>query len=414
MSNYLHHKSSSFFTIINLADEKHHQDHHHHHHHHQDVVSSSSSSSSAASITSSKDCHHNQQHLNGHHDVDDNNNNNNNHQSIDSLHGLRFLSMIWIIVIHSYNFALRWSFFSNTSSLDDLYKNSASQLIANGTFACDSFLFIGGFLLLYLAFPEQQQATHQSASSSSSSSSSSSTSESEESVLESDKSLSSPISSRSQLQSPSQSQSSSCCRLAIENEKDTLFMMEENKFTIKKVFSNLLHRYIRMMPLMMAIIALSSTLLRYLGTGQQWDDSTIMFDKWCRDNWWINLFFLHNFINRENMCLSHSWYSAVDIQLFFFGQLILFTLFRSKKVGLFLIFMFLFIAQLITGILTIIHNLPAVPLISSVSEQSENLYYGEIYIKPYCRASPYLIGILLAYLMRTTSLGQVRLSKVSF
>lgn len=168
-----------------------------------------------------------------------------------------------------------------------------------------------------------------------------------------------------------------------------------------------------MMPLMMAIIGLSATLLRYIGDGPAWDDSTMMYDKWCRKNWWVNLLFLHNFVNRENMCLSHSWYSAVDLQLFLVGQLTMYILFKSRKLGLAVLFVFLFGSQLITATLTLLHHLPAVPLVASVSEQAMNLYYGEIYIKPYCRASPYLIGILLAYLMRTTSLGQLRLKKVS-
>ena len=189
--------------------------------------------------------------------------------------------------------------------------------------------------------------------------------------------------------------------------------MHTNEFTVGRVLANILHRYVRMMPLMMAIIGLSATLLRYLGEGPVWEDSTMMFDRWCRKNWWINGLFLHNFINRENMCLSHSWYSAVDIQLFLMGQLLLFLLFRHRLVGLLACCALLFGAQLITGTLTLVHHLPAVPLISSASEQSINLYYGEIYIKPYCRASPYLIGILLAYLMRTTSLGTVRLKRVS-
>ncbi|CAA2977395.1 Hypothetical predicted protein, partial [Olea europaea subsp. europaea] len=62
-------------------------------------------------------------------------------------------------------------------------------------------------------------------------------------------------------------------------------------------------------------------------------------------------------------------------------------------------------------LLTLKHHLPAVPLVSSVNEQTMNLYYGEIYIKPYSRASPYLIGILLAYLLRTTRLAQWRLKR---
>lgn len=364
-------------------------------------------------------------------------------ESIDSLHGLRFLSMIWIIVIHSYNFALRWSFFDQSasslagdSSLSSLYKTSASQLLANGTFACDSFFFIGGFLLPYLAFPSQQQqqlskqqqqqqhsqpaaralaaqhpisfqfqkgAKQSAAASGKQATKNNSIEEGNANGIQASESR---LAAAPQMQITStHNGASQLTVIARQRAKPAA------EFTFGTVLANLLHRYIRMMPLMMAIIGLSATLLRYLGEGQQWDNSTIMFDKWCRDNWWINLLFLHNFLKRENMCLSHSWYSAVDIQLFLLGQLLIWVLYKNRKLGLSLVVFFLVMGQSITGALTMIYHLPAVPLISNVSESLTNLYYGEIYIKPYCRASPYLIGILLAYLMRTTRLGQLRLSK---
>lgn len=460
--------------------------------------------------------------------------------SIDSLHGLRFLSMIWIIIIHTYSFAFQWSFFKYTS--ENIYKTAASQLIANGAFACDSFFLIGGFLLPYLTFPAHSPAASQRAEDGDSSEEEPSehiagacdllyplpsppaspapspataskavkqSSKQQQLIHHQQRSKPPPAMAANLLLQPSQQQqqqqldcalpsrSASACSsqpaaaaqatdgsinslsrsslnsfdsrqsaaaftsanthhqyqqqqsaklaphlfplncfraqqvsLATNSEKSfvaaaKLRARERSKlgtsqrdsdssgikFTFARLLANLLHRYLRMMPLMMAIIGLSATLLRYLGEGPAWDYSTLMYDKWCRKNWWINGLFLHNFLNRENMCLSHSWYAAVDFQLFLLGQVILFVLARSRRLGIIMCCAFLFGGQLITAALTLVHHLPALPLHASVSQQSMSLYYGEIYIKPYCRASPYLIGILLAYLMRTTSLGQVKLSR---
>lgn len=492
----------------------------------------------------------------------------NENESIDSLHGLKFLSMIWIIVVHSYSLATRWSFFTDNSTPKNIYTSIASQLLSNGTFACDSFFFTGGFLLAYLAFPSSSAQTKTASEAATTSrpqgegQAASLVSASHTLPVAAQPTQAEPqcqiASSQQQHQQQQQRQQqkvlqtttdnltvkdcravksvckqagSSCgcdaregtefngfsspstapqcccyfCRacynqvrtdsstspvglsstclpiassqlvvamaphenhennnnnyernlqqqqqnqvnlitnnsnksarntLNVASQNETLesvknyalpqvynnsiiqqnYLLNTNEFTFKRLMSNLIHRYIRMMPLMMAIIGLSATLLRYLGEGPAWDNSTIMFDKWCRKNWWINSLFLHNFVNRENMCLSHSWYSAVDIQLYLIGQIILFVLYRNRRIGLLICCTFLIVAPVITATLTLLYNLPAVPLtISSVSEQSLNIYYGEIYIKPYCRAAPYLIGILLAYLMRTTSLGQVRLKRV--
>ena len=405
--------------------------------------------------------------------------------SIDSLHGLRFLSMIWVIVVHSYNFALRWTLFAAANPIDEIYKSLLSQVLANGSFACDTFFFAAGFLLPYLAISagenqvgtrkleEEEEGgpdelnTQQALGKKAQEYCKSDEEEEEEeapppkrtatcrkfaackskvAAAQSSDNLFADNSNRTnrcqlaprQTSFYSANKENFCTNLqeaaasihvtqlkfgankeAAEQEKVVVLENEEggvseNNFPLSKVFANLVHRYVRMMPLMMAIIGLSATLLRYLGEGPVWNESTLMYDKWCRKNWWINALFLHNFLDRENMCLSHSWYSAVDIQLFLMGQLILFALFKSKKLGLALLCSLLIGSQLITGLLTVAHHLPAVPLVASVSEKTMNLYYGEIYIKPYCRASPYLVGMLLAYLMRTTSLGNLRLKQVSF
>lgn len=76
---------------------------------------------------------------------------------------------------------------------------------------------------------------------------------------------------------------------------------ELRRFGRLNYFQFYLHRYIRMTPLMMIIIGFCVTLLKYMGSGPTWVESTTMFDKWCQNNWWINSLYLHNFINRENM-----------------------------------------------------------------------------------------------------------------
>lgn len=342
-------------------------------------------------------------------------------ESIDSLHGLKFFSMIWVIILHSYDFAWRWSFFANADDFEGLYKSSVGQLLANGSFACDSFFFATGFLLAFFAFPAHQaneanSSTFDETNLQHESELTGSSAKQRPAKLISNLLYSAKRSAEKQEQNINESANNKSQRLnqlLSAPHRTSPLSREGAPMTLKQVLENSLHRYIRMVPLMMAIIGLSATLLRYLGNGPAWESSTIMFDKWCRHNWWINSLFLHNFLDRENMCLSHSWYSAVDMQLFLAGQLVLYVLTRSRKLGLTLLLSMLVGAQTITAILTMLYQLPAVPLALNTSELSLNLYYGQIYIKPYCRASPYMVGMLLAYLMRTTWLGRARLSQVS-
>lgn len=144
-----------------------------------------------------------------------------------------------------------------------------------------------------------------------------------------------------------------------------------------------IHRYLRMTPSMMAVIAFSATLLPYLASGPQWTESITMFNGWCRKNWWVNALYLHNFVNTENMvrmppliwlylnpipnhfpfhqCLSHSWYSAVDMQFYVISPFILIPLYRKPVVGMIIIGVLLFASMALTGGLTFTEQFPAVP-----------------------------------------------------
>ncbi|RWS30003.1 Nose resistant to fluoxetine protein 6-like protein, partial [Leptotrombidium deliense] len=261
--------------------------------------------------------------------------------SIDAIHGLRFLCMVWVITGHSYSFAMRWLFFRDPDAIKTASKSVLSQVFANSTFSVDCFFFISGFLLALLTFKQLNKKSGK-----------------------------------------------------------------------MNYFAYCFHRYMRLTPLMLAIIGFSATILRYMGQGPAWLESIVMFDKWCRNNWWINALYLHNFINRENMCLSHSWYSAVDMQLYLIAPLILIPLYRRPKIGFSIIAAILMVSMGITAYLTLVKHYPAVPYFNDlVAESIVNEYYGAIYIKPYCRIGPYLVGIALGYLIYASN-GQLQLKKI--
>lgn len=72
-----------------------------------------------------------------------------------------------------------------------------------------------------------------------------------------------------------------------------------------------------MTPLMMAIIAFCATVLPYLGDGPFWSDAIIMYNSWCKKNWWLNSIYLHNFLNRENMVHINAPLVVFGNKLFF-------------------------------------------------------------------------------------------------
>lgn len=133
--------------------------------------------------------------------------------SIQVLHGMRVIMMLWIISGHSYSFAMQWLMFQNPQQLQNAPKSVMSQLMANGTFSVDSFFFISGLLVAFIGL----KGLHRS----------------------------------------------------------------KGHFNFIYYY---LHRYLRMTPLMMVIIAFCATLLKYTGSGPNWSDSIQMYDQWCKSN----------------------------------------------------------------------------------------------------------------------------------
>lgn len=256
-----------------------------------------------------------------------------NKEFIQIIHGLRFISMSWIILGHSYASGMTMLTFRNTISATKVPQDPISQAVANGTLTVDTFFFISGLLVVYVS----------------------------------------------------------------------LKVMSEmgGKLHLCIFYS---HRYWRMTPLMMAVIGISATLLPYFGDGPRWHEIVAKESDTCKANWWVNAIYLQNFINTPQMCLGHTWFSAVDIQIFLIAPLIIYPLYRTPRWGVALIFVLLLASFSTTAALTVINDFPAMPYVtlSLFSVEKRNAYMNDVYIKPYCRIGPSLIGMLMGYVLHVT------------
>lgn len=251
---------------------------------------------------------------------------------IQVIHGLRFFSMAWIILGHSFSFSKLWVTYRNMDDLLVIHKDIITQGLANGTVTVDTFFFISGLLVVYVTL--KQLASNGG------------------------------------------------------NHRWLLFYF---------------HRYWRMTPLMMAVIAFCAVLLPYCGDGPRWKESIATYDLNCKANWWINAMYLQNFIHRTDMCLNHTWYSAVDFQFYFISPFIITALYRRPKLGLMLIAALLVATTTFTAAYTAVYNLPAAPYMSSITPLDKlNDFMGYVYVKPYCRIGPFLVGMAMGYALDRT------------
>ncbi|XP_028982461.1 nose resistant to fluoxetine protein 6-like, partial [Diachasma alloeum] len=96
-----------------------------------------------------------------------------------------------------------------------------------------------------------------------------------------------------------------------------------------------LHRYIRLTPAFAALILLTIYIFPRWGSGALWESLVYQERKTCQENWWPMLLYVHNYVNAGIMgCLTHTWYLAVDMQLFWISPLILYPLAKRPNIGL--------------------------------------------------------------------------------
>lgn len=121
-------------------------------------------------------------------------------------------------------------------------------------------------------------------------------------------------------------------------------------------------------------------------------------------------------------CLTHTWYSAVDTQLYLLSPVFIILLYKMPKTAFALCFAIIAASIVGTWTLTVMNNYPAVSYFTdsmyvNVSQLDKTVwksinfrttqqlvgYYNSIYTKPYFRVGPYLVGILAAYAMLKNS-----------
>ncbi|KAG5866663.1 hypothetical protein JTB14_004654 [Gonioctena quinquepunctata] len=74
---------------------------------------------------------------------------------LSSLNGIRFISMLWIVAVHTHSVYTSGPVF-NSKDVIDLTNSSLSMIFVSGNLACDTFLMVGGILVSYVFFKQKR------------------------------------------------------------------------------------------------------------------------------------------------------------------------------------------------------------------------------------------------------------------
>ncbi|XP_052221340.1 nose resistant to fluoxetine protein 6-like isoform X1 [Dreissena polymorpha] len=257
-------------------------------------------------------------------------------QTLTSVNGIRFISMTWVVLGHTYVFGL--DVLGNLATiLPEYVKRFTFQAILNATFAVDTFFVLSGLLVAYLTFREIDK-----------------------------------------------------CGGA-------------KKFNWGLYY---FHRIWRLTPPYMLVMFVYTSLSKHWGHGPFWPQNG--FDSNDCNTWWMNLLYINNFQDSQKMCMGWSWYLANDMQFYIISPLILVLLFYSRLGGVILSVAFVLGNFISAGVLTNVHNFSASIMQRNKDEKGDS--FELLYIKPWTRIGPYIVGLLTGYVLYKTK-RKVTMSK---
>ncbi|XP_055693335.1 nose resistant to fluoxetine protein 6 [Lutzomyia longipalpis] len=190
--------------------------------------------------------------------------------SLPFLHGIRFMSLMWTIMVHTYLqvFAIG----ENRYTRDLAEKSFFYQIIGNATFSVDSFFFISG-LLVTLIFLRKHTAS------------------------------------------------------GGKDAKDSRIAVKSN---ICKSILLVVYRYLRLTPAYLFVIIANEVSLRFTYDASVFAPGLIDHIT-CHNFWWRNILYVNNWFPFHELCMIWSWYLANDMQFYIMAVLLLIFATRHFK-----------------------------------------------------------------------------------
>ncbi|KAJ8721313.1 hypothetical protein PYW07_002088 [Mythimna separata] len=201
---------------------------------------------------------------------------------------------------------------------------------------------------------------------------------------------------------------------------DTFFMLSgllvvyttAGKLTSMKLLKNLhlfyLNRLLRMFPALAAVILLHVSILNRVADGPYWGMVSVLTQR-CRVYWWSTLLHIQNYVNPSHMCLAHSWYLAIDVQCHILSPLVLVWVLTGKRRLAWSALIGAFVAVMAAATTyNFINDFQSGPIIPS-RPQDTMRYLDYYYVNTLTRGSPFLVGLIVGYLLHLNRGKKVKL-----
>ncbi|XP_036139324.1 nose resistant to fluoxetine protein 6 isoform X1 [Monomorium pharaonis] len=215
--------------------------------------------------------------------------------TISTVHGLRAISMAWVILGHTCIIVFKYS--DNMEYRKVVEKRFLFQTITNGAFSVDTFFFMGGLLVSFLYFRT--------------------------------------------------------------NAKGDLKRLTQGTRGFAagtlKFIGLLLYRFCRLTTPYMFVLGVVEISMKYFYTNSVFEPPTA--DHYnCPNYWWRNLLYINTWFPVEQMCMLWSWYLADDTQFYIVGGVILILATNHFKIAAFALVSLLISSWATTGYIALVNN----------------------------------------------------------
>jgi len=262
--------------------------------------------------------------------------------TLTCLDGMRFISMTWVVLGHNFIFSTNSLIFNNFKILADIFSGKWGvefEAIANALPSVDSFFLFSGLLVGYLTFKELDRC--------------------------------------------------------------------KGKFNLIMYY---VHRYIRLSIPLALIIAF---VIAFLPTLARTTDSQLTHDiadgqaSRCREYGWSILLYVNNFIEHGSDCIGVIWYTCDDMIFFWLSFFVVYPMWNNTRSGALAWWLIWLVASTIPLVYqTWKYDLGLILQPDQESDPEFALGYGtngtSVYEAPWNRFQPYLVGILLGYILHLT------------
>ena len=176
---------------------------------------------------------------------------------------------------------------------------------------------------------------------------------------------------------------------------------KKGKFSILMYY---IHRYLRLTPTLAFVMFFAWFLTLHLANGPIYQQELGVDSPWyqsCEQYWWTNLLYINNLYPTESSkgCIAWVWYLANDMQFFVVAPLMIVPLYYNWIVGLVCVGLFLAGSFAASGFSAGYYDIQANTLAPYAYGYLPDPNADSLYNRPYHRIPPYLVGIVLGYLV---------------